>query len=231
MNYFEFINILQSDPYCQKADFLSAIKSDPRCRRAYKLAMEKERIIRDALNISVPVIEIEHIRLKQTQVNQQSLKQRFFAVAATVVMMVGAGLFMLANNRQSDLEKFINEALLMEPAVYMSENEIPQAELDPLFASINTAVDGNLGQVHFMKLCPTLNGKGARMVLMNEINQPITVLYMPNSPIEEAIEMQMEGFTGKIVALEQGSAAIIARPHESTVQIENALKNSLRALQ
>ncbi|MEZ5472899.1 MAG: DUF3379 family protein [Marinicella sp.] len=231
MNYFEFINILQSDPYCQKADFLSAIKSDPRCRRAYKLAMEKERVIRDALNISVPVIEIEHIRLKQTQVNQQSLKQRFFAVAATVVMMVGAGLFMLANSRQSDLEKFINEALLMEPAVYMSENEIPQAELDPLFASINTAVDGNLGQVHFMKLCPTLNGKGARMVLMNEINQPITVLYMPNSPIEEAIEMQMEGFTGKIVALEQGSAAIIARPHESTVQIENALKNSLRALQ
>ena len=118
----------------------------------------------------------------------------------------------------------------MEPTVIMSDDEIPRDELAPLFASINTALDGDLGQVHFMKLCPTLNGKGARMVVMNELNQPITVLYMPNSPVEQAINMEMQGLKGKIVALEQGSAAIIARPHESTAQVEASLTNSLKPL-
>lgn len=230
MNYFEFINILQADPYSKDPEFLKAIKSDKRCRLAYEQAMKKERLIEDALNISVPKIEIEHIRFKQTQIKQQTRKSLYFAAAASLFLMFGAGLFLFSNNQQSDLENFINETLLMEPAVYMSENEIPHTELEPLFTSINTTIEGNLGQVHFMKLCPTLNGKGARMVFMNELNQPITVLYMPNSPVEEAINMQMDGFQGKIVALEQGSAAIISRPHESTAQIEYTLKNTLKPM-
>lgn len=231
MNYFEFIKILNADPYSQDADFLAAKANDKQCQKAFKEAMNKERMIQAALNIPVPAIDIEHIKFNQAQIKQSHNKNRFFAMAASLVLLFGAGLFFINNSQSSDLEKFINEALLMEPAVYMSENEIPHDELAPLFASINTGIQGDLGKVHFMKLCPTLNGKGARMVLMNDFNQPITVLYMPNSPVDEAINMQIDGFKGKIVALEQGSAAIIARPHESTAQIETALLNHLKPLQ
>ncbi len=230
MNYFEFKQILDADPYSKNPDFLQAKANDKRCRKAYQDAMEKEQVIIDALNIPVPEMHIEHIKFHQAQNKQNRFRNQFFAMAASMVLVVGAGFFMLSNNQSSDLEKFINEALMMEPAVYMSEEEIPQDDLAPLFASINTAIDGELGDVHFMKLCPTLNGKGARMVVMNDLNQPITVLYMPNSPVDEAINMQMEGFKGKIVALEQGSAAIIARPHESTAQIETALVNALKPI-
>lgn len=231
MNYFEFKNILDADPYSQNPDFLAAKNNDLKCQNAYKKAMQQEQILKNALHIPVPTIEIEHIKFKQAHQSLANRNHWMFAVAASALLVIGVGLFFVANKPSSDLEKFINEALLMEPAVYMSDAEIPQAELAPLFASINTAMDGHLGQVHFMKLCPTLNGKGARMVVMNEMNQPITVLYMPNSPIEQAINMQMDGFTGKVVALEQGSAAIIARPHQSTAQVEYALVNSLKPIQ
>ncbi|MCX7552990.1 DUF3379 family protein [Marinicella sp. S1101] len=231
MNYFEFKQILASDPYSKDPDFLAAKNNDTRCYRAYQEAMKRERTIKAALEIPVPQHNIQHIKFRQAQDKQNTLRNQFFAVAASAVLMIGAGLFFLNNNQSSELERFINEALMMEPTVYMSDEEIPHDELQPLFASINTAVDGDLGDVHFMKLCPTLNGKGARMVFMNDFNQPITVLYMPNSPIESAFDMQMDGFKGKIVALEQGSAAIIARPHESTAQIETALINTLRPIQ
>ncbi len=231
MNYFEFMKILNADPYSNNPEFLAAKANDEQCKKAYKEAMHKESLIKAALNIPVPAHDIEHIRFHQAQDKQSHSKNTVFAMAASMVLLFGAGLFFINNNQNSDLEKFINEALLMEPAVYMSQSEIPHDELAPLFASINTNIDGNLGKVHFMKLCPTLNGKGARMVLMNDFNQPITVLYMPNSPVEEAINMEMEGFKGKIVALEQGSAAIIARPHESTAQIETALLNTLKPIQ
>lgn len=231
MNYFEFIKTLNADPYSKDPNFLAAKSSDKKCQKAYSEAMDKELIIKSALNIPVPAHEIEHIKFHQAQYKQSSNNNRLFAVAASVILLFGASIFFINNSQSSDLEKFINEALLMEPAVYMSENEIPHDELSSLFANINTQIDGDLGKVHFMKLCPTLNGKGARMVLMNDFNQPITVLYMPNSPIDEAIKMQIDGFKGKIVALEQGSAAIIARPHENTAQIETALLNTLKPIQ
>jgi hypothetical protein len=230
MNYFEFKQILDADPYSKDPDFLAAKNNDIRCRKAWQAAMEQEAVFKQALNIPVPEHNIEHIRFRQAQQKQQQFRARLLSMAAAVTLVFGASLFFLTANQASDLEKFINEALLTEPSVIMSDNEIPQEELAPLFASINTALDGNLGQVHFMKLCPTLNGKGARMVVMNELNQPITVLYMPNSPVDEAINMEMSGMKGKIVALEQGSAAIIARPHESTAMIEASLTRTLKPL-
>ncbi len=230
MNYFEFKKILDADPYSKNTAFLEAKNNDKRCSKAYNDAMRNEQVILAALSIPVPAHDIEHIKFYQAQSEQNKFRSNYLAIAASAILLFGAGIFFLSNSQSSDLEKFINEALMMEPAVYMSQSEIPQDDLAPLFASINTAIDGDLGDVHFMKLCPTLNGKGARMVVMNDLNQPITVLYMPNSPIDEAVNMQMEGFKGKIVALEQGSAAIIARPHESTAQIENALISTLKPL-
>ncbi len=231
MNYFDFKKILDADPHNKSPDFLQAIQDDITCRRAYKQAMEEESILSAALNIPVPQSDIDRIRFSQTHQNHNRNKQyQWMALAASMFVVFGFGLIFYKNNQATELERFINEALLMEPAVYMSEAEIPHQELEPLFASINTAIDGDLGQVHFMKLCPTLEGTGARMVVMNDLNQPITVLYMPNSPVEEAINMQMEGFKGKIVALEQGSAAIIARPHQNTAQVEHTLFNALKPL-
>ncbi len=230
MNYFEFKQLLDSDPYSKDAAFLHAKNNDQRCSKAYQEAMKREQIIQAALNIPVPAHDIEHIKFHQAQAQQHQFRNNYLAIAASAILMLGAGMFFFSNSRSSDLEKFINEALMMEPAVYMSDAEIPQAELAPLFASINTAINGDLGDVHFMKLCPTLNGKGARMVLMNDLNQPITVLYMPNSPVDQAIDMQIEGFKGKIIALDQGSAAIISRPHENTAQIESQLIKALKPL-
>ena len=228
MNYFEFKNILDADPHNQTPEFLDAIKNDPRCRRAYQQAMAEERIIAAALKVPVPKSNIEHIRFSQS--HQRSRQQRWLLLAASLVMMFGLGAMWFNQSNESELERFIHDALLMEPSVYMADEEIPQQELAPLFASINTAIDGELGQVRFMKLCPTLNGRGARMVMMNELNQPITVLYMPNAPVKEAINMEMDGYQGKIIALEQGSAAIISRPHESIAQVEHNISQSLRPL-
>jgi len=230
MNFFEFKQLLDDDVTSQYIDFLRAKKTDKRCRQAFHAAMAKEQVLIDALHVPVPDHNIEHIKFHQAQSKQSRWRQNFMAVAASAVLAVGVGFFIMSQNSESDLEKFIHEALVMEPAIYMGSDELPQDTLEPLFANINTAIDGDLGDVHFMKLCPTLNGQGARMVVMNELNQPITVLYMPNSPVEDAISMQMDGFKGKIVALEQGSAAIIARPHESTAQVEANLLNAIRPL-
>ncbi len=230
MNYTEFKQTLDANPYAEDAAFIHARDNDPMCQAAYKKAMAEEQVLIDALNISVPQAYKSAVIMNQSFDKRAFRKRHYFAAAASVAFIMSISLLFFGPKPTSDLEDFINEALVMEPTVYMSEDEIPHEQLSPLFASLGTEVSDGLGRVHFMKLCPTLDGEGARMVFMNDYNQPITVLYMPHSPVEKTLQMQMSGFKGKIIALDKGSAAIISRPHEQTAQIEQSLINGLRNL-
>ncbi len=227
MNYKEFKQTLDANPYADDPAFIHARDHDPMCQAAYKKAMTVEQTLIDALNIQVPQGYKSAVVMNQSFDKRSFSKRHLFATAASVALVMTISLLFFGPKPTSDLEDFINEALVMEPTVYMSEDEIPHEQLQPLFASLGADVTQDLGRVHFMKLCPTLDGEGARMVFMNDYNQPITVLYMPHSPVEQTIQMQMKGFKGKIIALDKGSAAIIARPHEQTAQIEQSLINNL----
>mgnify|MGYP000344933212 CR=1 FL=1 len=228
MNFTEFKQTLDANPYADDPAFIHARDHDAMCKAAYNKAMSEEQLLMDALTIRVPQQHKSAVIMNQSFDTRGIMKTHYWAAAASVAIIMTISLLFFGPRPTHELEDFINEALVMEPAVYMSEDEIPHEQLAPLFASLGTEASSQLGKVHFMKLCPILDGEGARMVFMNDYNQPITVLYMPHSPVEDTIKMQMSGFKGKIIALDKGSAAIIARPHEQTAQIEQSLINSLR---
>lgn len=228
MNYTEFKQTLDANPYAEDTAFMHARENDPMCKAAYNKAMAEEQLLIDALSIEVPQHFKSAVIMNQSFATRNITKRQYWAAAASVAIIMTISLLFFGPRPTHELEDFINEALVMEPAVYMSEDEIPHEQLAPLFASLGAEVSNQLGKVHFMKLCPILDGEGARMVFMNDYNQPITVLYMPHSPVEETIKMQMSGFKGKIIALDRGSAAIISRPHEQTAQIEQSLINNLK---
>ncbi len=229
MNYQQFKKILDANPYSDDPQFIQAREQDPLCQAAYQKAMAEEKLLQAALDIPVPQDQRSAIVMNQSFAPSRIQHKHIWAAAATMVMTIALGLLFFGPKPTSDLEDFINEALVMEPTVYMSEQEIPFEQLQPLFASLGAEANEQLGNIHFMKLCPTLDGDGARMVFMNDFGQPITVLYMPNSPVEQTVQMQMKGFKGKIIALDKGSAAIIAKPNQQTAQIEASLKQNLLA--
>ena len=228
MNFTEFKQTLDANPYADDPAFTHARDHDPMCKAAYNKAMAEEQLLVDALNIEVPQHFKSAVIMNQSFSTRSFNKTHYWAAAASIAIVMTVSLLFFGPKPTHELEDFINEALVMEPTVYMSEDEIPHEELKPLFASLGADVSKELGRVHFMKLCPTLDGEGARMVFMNDYNQPITVLYMPHSPVENTLQMEMSGFKGKIIALDKGSAAIIARPHEQTAQVEQSLIKNLR---
>ncbi len=230
MNFEDFKRLLDTNPYSKDPQFLEAKKNDPICCAAYKKAMKQEKLLLEAINIPVPELQKSAIIFSQNFSNDKISKKQYWSLAATVFVITTISLLFFGPRPTSDLEDFINEALILEPAVYMSEDEIPYQELQPLFTSLGAQANEQLGNIHFMKLCSTLDGTGARMVFMNDYSQPITVLYMPNSPIEKSIQLQMKGYKGKVIALDKGSAAIIARPYEETAKIEASLKKNLQRL-
>jgi len=220
MNYFEFRKILDADPYNQGDAFVRARNDDLRCRRAWHQAMQQERLFKEALNIPVPAEFKNSIVFHQCAEKESRGRLKLYAMAASVFLMVTLSLVFWNMQRGDSLESFIKKTLRDEPMVTILEEQIPMDQIQNLFAQFDTNISDQIGKVHFMKMCVTPSGMGVRMVVVNENNQPFTVLYMPNADIEKAIEMEVNQHKGMVIAMEKGAAAIIGAPQYEFAQIE-----------
>ncbi|WP_395374459.1 DUF3379 family protein [Marinicella sp. W31] len=229
MNYFEFRKVLDADPYNQDADFVKAKNEDLRCRRAWQQAMQQERILKDALNIPVPAEFKSSIVFHQCAEKENSSRVKLYAMAASVFLMITLSLVFWNMQRGDTLESFIKKTLRNEPMVTILEEQIPMEQIQNLFAQFDTNISDQIGKVHFMKMCVTPSGMGVRMVVVNESNQPFTILYMPNADIEKAIEMEVNQHKGMVIAMEKGAAAIIGQPQYEFAQIEQNVFNAITA--
>jgi hypothetical protein len=229
MNYFEFKQQLLRDSFTKDEEFHRLRKEDLRCAKAYDEAMEFEKTIKLAFEIKTPDTLKDSIVLRQAthNINQQLIRR--YAIAATVFLsfvIVSATWYI---KQPGPIEKFVIEALMMEPEVYMSDDALPRAEIDLLFASLNTKIDGELGQIHFMKTCPTPGGTGARMVLMTD-NGPVTLLYMPKANLSDRIDFELKKYKGSVIAIENGAVAIIGDNKQQLSYVETKLQSSIRSL-
>jgi len=229
MNYFEFKQQLLSDSFTKDEEFHRLRKDDLRCAKAYNEAMEFERTIKLAFEIKTPDTLKDSIVLRQATHNTSQRLIRRYAIAATVFLsfvIVSATWYI---KQPGPIEKFVVEALMMEPEVYMSDDALPRAEIDLLFASLNTKIDGELGEIHFMKTCPTPGGMGARMVLMTD-NGPVTLLYMPKANLNERIDFELNKYKGSVIAIENGAVAIIGGNKQQLSYVETKLQGSIKSL-
>jgi hypothetical protein len=229
MNYFEFRQQLLKDSFTKDEEFHRLRKEDLRCARAYDEAMVFEKILKKAFEIKTPDNLKDLIVLRQSTEHTLQRSIRNYAIAATVFLsfiIVSVSLYV---NQPGPIEKFVVEALMVHPEVYMPQEALPKDKIDTLFASLNTKVTGDLGEVRFMKTCPTPGGTGARMVLMTDTG-PVTILYMPKANLNKRIDFELEKYKGTVIAMESGAAAIIGGTTQQLSYVENKIQNSLSAI-
>jgi len=229
MNNTDFQSLLETDPMSQDPDFVAAREKDPKLRRAWSEAMQFEADLAEAMRIPVPADLKSRITFYQAGDAARRVHRRWLAVAASLVLTTVLATSWWWKNQPGPIEQFVLEALMMEPAEFMTEAELPKDKVEKLLASLNTRIEGNLGHVRFMKTCPTPGGTGARMVLMTD-SGPVTILYMPKAQLSRRIEFEVKDMKGAIVALEEGAAAIIGNSNRQIAQVENDWVRRLKPL-
>ncbi|MBL4660404.1 MAG: DUF3379 family protein [Alcanivoracaceae bacterium] len=229
MNYFEFRQQLLRDSFTKDEEFHRLRKEDLRCAQAYADAMNFEKTLKRAFEIKTPDTLKDSIVLRQATQNTNAHLIRRYAIAATIFLTFVIMSSTWYIKQPGPIEKFVIEALMMEPEIYMSDEALPQHQIDELFASLNTKIDGDFGQIHFMKTCPTPGGTGARMVLMTD-HGPVTLLYMPKANLNERIDFELEKYRGSIVAMETGAVAINGDNKQQLSYVEARLQNSISML-
>ncbi len=229
MNYFEFKQQLLQDSFTKDEEFHRLRKEDLRCAKAYDEAMAFEKKLKQALNVKVPDNLKDSIVLRQTTAHVVQTSMRRYAIAATLFLS-----FVIASTawyvkQPGPIEEFVINELKKKPEVFISQQDLPRQEVEALFASLNTKVSEDLGQVRFMKTCPTPGGTGVRMVLMTD-SGPVTILYMPNTELKQQVDFELHNYKGRVVAMENGAAAIIGSNTEQISYMEDKIQTSLKSL-
>jgi len=227
MNYFEFKQQLMADSFTKDEEFHRLRKEDLRCAKAYEEAMIFEKTLKQALQVKVPTNLKDSIILRQATSYTTQRSIRKYAIAATLFMsfiVVSSAWYF---QKPSTVEQFIIAAIESESNVSLSQQAIPLEKVKKIFAGYQTAVGDDLGQVRFIHDCHTPGGFGVHMVVATDTG-PVTIYYMPKTKLDkDRIHFDTHNDKVVLVAMQQGSVAIIAHTSQQLAAVEPMIQNNL----
>ena len=240
MNFSEFKKLLGADPLNRDPKTLRARNSAPEFERAAVEAEAFERKLRSAIAVSAPgdgfLEDIMSIpasipgSVAGAVTRRPTTRLKWFALAASVLIMVGvAGL----SWRQAHLPKTIEEYVAVHYQLDGQELiDKARPDFDPktitrIMASLEmTAGEKLADRIQFIKFCPTLDGRGAHMIVQTDRGL-ITVIYMPGTTVRDRRIVKFGTMQAYLVALEVGSAAIIGSADQAVSTMDELVRNSI----
>ena len=228
MKFSDFKHLLGADPYSQDPEFLRARNQLGEFAEAAREADEFERHLLAAAAVSPP--ESLHDDIMRTKFRSRSLALPI-AMAASLFLALGALAIMSWNQQRfASLDEYIishysHDGQRVERVA--ANTPVSLQEIEAIMASVGATSDPSLARkIRFLKNCPTPDGKGVHMVLVTE-SGPVTVIYMPNTTIEEEHGLTLEGKHAWLVALDQGAAALIGDSDEQLQQLQPSIRQGI----
>jgi len=206
-----------------------------RCAKAYDEAMIFEKTLKAAFEIKTPDNLKDSIVLRQTTHTTSMPTFQKYAIAATILLsfIVVSSFWYVKNLYPSgsvSVEKFITAMVALESNVNMANNPISLEKVNQVFADYNAELRSDVGKVHFVHDCHTPGGTGVHMVIATA-EGPVTIYYMPNTTIENGrVDFEIDENKAVLVAMEKGSAAIVANTQQQIASIEPMLQDNLSFL-
>jgi len=228
MNFSEFRKLLGADPHGREPETLRARNTGPEFEQAAKEAEAFEQKLQRAVEVAVD----ETLLADLLEIPDQTVGRRlpaWVAMAASVVIVAGvAGVLWLQSVRPDTIEEYVAQhfghdgASLFEKAA----GDFDEAQIARVLASFGVSAGDELqDRIRFIKYCPTMDGRGAHMVVAT--NQgPVQLIYMPNTSVDDRAAFGFEGMQAHLVDLDHGSVAIIGGREQPVAALDNLVRNS-----
>ena len=213
MNFSEFKKILGADPHSDDPEFRAARESSPEFEAAAREAEALEEKLARAFRLPVPYDLAERISALAQQPAEAAGRRRWapMALAASLLVAIGAAGFLWNSSpRWDSVEEYVVDHYRHDgPRTISQAGHSGFDEVQALFARFDVEAAPALADlVGFIKYCPTPDGKGVHMVL-NTGQGPVTVIYMPETSVQDREVLEFDDVEAVLVELDRGSAAII----------------------
>jgi len=215
------------------------MSTDPELQDARGSSPEFEQAAREA-----EAFEAKLGRALQVNVDEQSLlagildipgkarrpDHRWLAIAASVVLAIGvAGIAWYRAGQPGTVEAYVAYHYRHDGAEVLSKarRDFDRTEVNRILARFGMSAAPELvSHISYIKICPTLHGHGAHMVVATA-EGPVTVIFMPDTTVTGPLTLRFDDMAARVVALASGSAAIIASPEQPVAGLDTLLRNDL----
>jgi len=247
MNYLEFKRQLMVEPGSQNAAFLRARETDERHRQAFVEAMQFESDLQQAVQIPVPndvpdscinrVFATVSTAADTRDHAAASDKHRSWAwlpaMAAGLVMGIALTTAVFVVERVSDdsIAGYLAAHWQDDGPEVISRSALAPMNADNIqriLATLNLDMSSDYaGKFMFAKNCPTPEGLGLHMVVQTD-QGPATVIYIPARSDYDPASFRVHGMQAQLVALQQGSVAILGNNQQVIDSTADLMHKALR---
>ena len=227
MNCLDFRREKLADPRRLSAEALAHLNDCAACRGFAAEINENEARLAAALDVPAPEGLAERVILRSK--TQTRLSPRLWAMAATVVLTLGFGFQQWKNFPSQDYARLAIEHVMHEPESFTSTRlAVPQ-----LFRSVmhnfGGELQGTLGRVRFMKLCPVPEGTGWHIVFETEQGELATLILIPARRMQAQSEQAtVGGWTALARPGGQGYYAVITQSPETLGKVDELVRQRVR---
>jgi Protein of unknown function (DUF3379) len=228
MDCSNFRRLKLAEPQSANAEQIKHENLCPPCAVFARKIDAFERKLHDVAAVVVPDGFAEQILLGVDKTGKaRRLHRPYLAMAATIAVAVLASLtFYLLPDRNAVANAFAAH-VASHPDELNARNSIEPARFTAALSEYGAVVDGSVGEVTYLKLCPILGVKAMHIVVQTE-HGTATLILLPGTQASTAQPLVREGFSVTVMPLRQGSMGILTDSPERSTKVESLLRSRIR---
>jgi len=216
---------LAADPRSNDPALLEHLERCPTCA-AYAGDMHQlDQRLRDALTVPVPEMPLPSGPYPTTAASpapggglaRRETTRRFAVAAGVAGVAILVGLLWAGFPRQS-LASAVVAHMAHEPGAWSTTAPVPEPEVDAVMARSRVRLAQDLRDVTYANSC-WFRGRHVPHLVVQTSGGPVTVLVLPEEPVEQSIRFDEGGYRGTLVPAPRGSIAVLARDEADVDQV------------
>lgn len=226
MNCLEFRRLKLAEPKRAGEEARAHASECPACLAFARGVDESEALLERALAVPVPEGLADRVLLRQ---GGRSRASRWaYALAASFVLAVAAGVFVATRETDSANHhaRIAIEHVREEPESLTTVYNADPERLSAIVREFGGTLREPLGRVRYIKLCPVEQGSGWHIVF--ETPQGLaTLILVPDRPIGAGATASLGRFTARVEPARGGYYALVTDSAASTSEVGRLLKQRI----
>lgn len=180
----------------------------PACARYQDELRAMDALVRRAL-----AVDAARLALPKTRATGSGGgRQRWYALAASVVMAVAAGLVLLTSAPRESVAREVVDHVAHEPGALAASGPVTPAALAGVLDPEGTRLRPGIGDVSFAARC-VHQGHVVPHLVLRRPEGTVTVLILRHRTVDAPLRFDENGFAGVVLPAPRGSIAIVGRDH------------------